>query len=96
MMSMTNLADTLADSLPTREALINAIGLATRRSATAEIASMMSIFGAGLLVGAGLALLFAPKSGEELRRDLGDRLAATQDAANRVVATSLQSSAASA
>jgi YtxH-like protein len=79
MMSMTKIADTLADSLPTREAVINAIGLASRRSTSAELASVLSIFGAGLLVGAGLALLFAPKTGEELRRDLGDRLGATHD-----------------
>jgi YtxH-like protein len=87
MTSMTKIADTLADSLPTREAVINAIGLASRRSTSAELASMISIFGAGLLVGAGLALLFAPKTGEELRRDLGDRLGVAQDARERGEAT---------
>ena len=86
MTSMTKIADTLADSLPTREAVINAIGLASRRSTSAELASMISIFGAGLLVGAGLALLFAPKTGEELRRDL-DRLGAAHDARERGEAT---------
>jgi hypothetical protein len=87
MTSMTKFADTLADSLPTREAVINAIGLASRRSTSAELASVISIFGAGLLVGAGLALLFAPKTGEELRRDLGDRLGVAHDARERGEAT---------
>ena len=32
-----------------------------------------ALFGAGLLVGAGVALLFAPKTGRELRDDLGRR-----------------------
>jgi gas vesicle protein len=30
-----------------------------------------TLFGVGLLVGAGVALMLAPKSGRELRRDLG-------------------------
>jgi hypothetical protein len=96
MMDMTKIADTLVDSLPTRESLINAIGLATRRSTTTDFASAIGIFGAGLLVGAGLALLFAPKTGEELRRDLGDRLAATHDVGNRVATPSSEMSATSA
>ncbi len=74
MMKMSSIADALAENLPTREDVINAIGLASRRSAGAEMAGAMTIFGAGLLVGAGLALLFAPASGEELRRGLADRL----------------------
>ena len=34
----------------------------------------------GLLVGAGLGLLLAPKPGSELRNDLRDRLRSAQDA----------------
>jgi YtxH-like protein len=36
----------------------------------------VALFGAGLLVGAGLALLFAPSSGEELRETLGRKMGA--------------------
>ncbi len=74
MTSMNKITDSLIESLPTREDLVNALGLASRRSTTADFASVIGIFGAGLLIGAGLALLFAPKSGEDLRHDLGERL----------------------
>jgi gas vesicle protein len=33
----------------------------------------LALFGAGLLVGAGLALLLAPTSGRELREEITDR-----------------------
>jgi len=76
--NMTKLAESLVDNLPTREDVINAIGLASRRSTTTDFASMIGVFGAGLLIGAGLALLFAPKSGEELRRELGERMSSSE------------------
>jgi len=80
MMNMTSIADSIAENLPTREDVIKAIGLATRQSSTGgELAGAMTIFGAGLLVGAGLALLFAPESGEKLRRDLADRFSSLRE-----------------
>ena len=81
-MNMGNLADTIADSLPTREDVIKAIGLNSRQpSMLGDMASSLTIFGAGLLVGAGLALLFAPESGEKLRRDLTDRFSSLREEA---------------
>ena len=78
--SMKSFADTLAENLPTREDLVNAIGLASRRSTTtSDFASVIGVFGAGLLIGAGLALLFAPKSGEEMRRELGDKMSSLRE-----------------
>jgi hypothetical protein len=79
MTSMNKITDSLIESLPTREDLVNALGLASRRSTTADFASVIGVFGAGLLIGAGLALLFAPKSGEDLRRDLGERLSSINE-----------------
>ena len=38
---------------------------------------------AGVLVGAGVALLFAPKPGKELREDLGESMGKLKDAAAR-------------
>ena len=38
---------------------------------------------AGVLVGAGVALLFAPKAGKELREDLGESMGKLKDAAAR-------------
>jgi len=84
MMNMTSIADSIAENLPTREDIVKAIGLATRQSSGGgELASAMTIFGAGLLVGAGLALLFAPESGEKLRSDLADRFSGLRDDATR-------------
>ena len=49
--------------------VLAAIGLATKPSATQRLLGSLSIFGIGLLVGAGTALLLAPKTGGELRED---------------------------
>jgi gas vesicle protein len=38
---------------------------------------------AGVIVGAGVALLFAPKAGQELRQDLGESMGKLKDAAAR-------------
>ena len=60
-------------NLPSAEDVIRALGLESRKRA--DLAPSMALFGAGLLVGAGLALLFAPTSGRELREELGERAA---------------------
>jgi gas vesicle protein len=41
--------------------------------ASEKIWGTLGIFGVGLLVGAGAALLLAPKPGQGLREDLGER-----------------------
>jgi len=65
----------MADNLPTREDMLNAIGSITNRRSTAgDMSSMLGAFGAGMLIGAGLALLFAPKPGSELRHDIENRV----------------------
>jgi len=46
-----------------------------------DLVSALSIFAAGIILGAGLALLFAPKAGEEIRRDLAERIG---DVGNRL------------
>lgn len=63
----------LAGSLPAAEDIIRALGLPPRRGAGAEMAPSLALFGAGLLVGAGLALLLAPTSGRELREEISER-----------------------
>ncbi len=60
-------------NLPSTDEVLRAIGLQTRRSAAADIMPSVALFGAGMLVGAVLALLFAPTSGEELRGELSER-----------------------
>jgi len=56
------------------DAALAAIGLQPRRSAGDYILPVIGIFGVGVLVGAGLGLMFAPKRGAELRGDLGRRV----------------------
>jgi len=68
----TNVKD-IADNLPSAEDIIRALGLQTRSSRT-ETLPGLALFGAGLLVGAGLALLFAPTTGEELRHGIGEQV----------------------
>ena len=69
-----NLTERLSDLRGLSKAdVLAAIGLATKPSASQRILGTLSIFGIGLLVGAGTALLLAPKTGGELREDLGQR-----------------------
>lgn len=56
----------------TTDELIGLLGL-QRRARGSDVLSGVALFGAGLLVGAGLALLLAPTSGRELREGLGER-----------------------
>ena len=44
-----------------------------------DLLPSIALFGAGLLVGAGLALLLAPTTGEELRGTLSDRLGSLRE-----------------
>ena len=53
-----------------RDDLLDMIGL--QRSSAADWVVPLTALGVGLLVGAGLGLLLAPKTGAELRDDLRD------------------------
>ena len=66
-------AKEIARNLPSADDVIRALGLHSRQRS--DLAPSMALFGAGLLVGAGLALLFAPTSGRELREEIGERAA---------------------
>jgi hypothetical protein len=50
------------------------LGLETKHSLAQRLLGTLGTFGIGLLVGAGVALLLAPKSGSEVRHDLRARL----------------------
>jgi YtxH-like protein len=56
----------------TKDDVLGALGLATRPTATSSLLGILGILGVGMLVGAGAALLLAPKSGRELRGSIGD------------------------
>jgi hypothetical protein len=61
-------------ALPSKEDIVNAVGLETRPSATGEILAAFGIFGTGMILGAGLALLLAPKAGYETRHDIAEKV----------------------
>jgi len=57
-----------------RDDVLDLIGLQERRSAWTTTFGSIGIFALGCLVGAGIGLAFAPKSGEEFRTELGERM----------------------
>jgi hypothetical protein len=61
-------------ALPSKEDIANAVGLETRSAPSGDLLAAFGIFGAGIVLGAGLALLFAPKAGQEIRHDLAEKL----------------------
>jgi hypothetical protein len=66
--------DDMLNALPSKEDIAAAVGLQTR-SPAGDVLTALEIFGTGMILGAGLALLFAPKPGDELRRTIADRVA---------------------
>ena len=57
-----------------RDDLLAGLGLQTRRSAAVYIVPAVSMFAVGILAGAGLGLLFAPRNGKEMRREIGTKV----------------------
>ena len=69
--------------------LLGILGLETKPSDAARLLAAIGTFGVGLLVGAGVALLLAPKPGRELREELLARMRADKpegDVANGAAA----------
>jgi len=57
-----------------KDDLLSLLGLEKKASPAAGLATALGTFGVGLLVGAGIALILAPKPGRELREEIRDRL----------------------
>jgi hypothetical protein len=68
MMKLANLKDM------DRDDLLGVLGLSTKQSTARQLLETLATFGVGLLVGAGVALLLAPKPGRELRQEIRTRL----------------------
>jgi hypothetical protein len=62
-----------------KDDVLNLLGLETRKGPTDLLLPTLGAFSVGLLLGAGLGLLMAPKAGSELRNDLRTRLQPGQD-----------------
>ena len=57
-----------------RDDFLNLLGLESKSSTAGWMAGTLGTFGVGLLVGAGIGLILAPKPGRELRGDIRGRL----------------------
>jgi hypothetical protein len=73
MKNLSNLRDIDKDDL------LEYLGLESRRSTAEAVLPAVAMFGVGLLVGAGIGLMLAPKSGAELRSDLRERISGGPD-----------------
>lgn len=54
--------------------ILAALGLERRRNALDYVLPAVGYFAVGLAVGAGVTLLIAPKSGRQMRRELGEKV----------------------
>ncbi|MEW6441231.1 MAG: YtxH domain-containing protein [bacterium] len=57
-----------------REDLLKLVGLSSRRQSADYLLPALGMFGAGILVGVGLGMLFAPTTGHQLRQRFGRHL----------------------
>ena len=64
----------ILQALPSKEDIASAVGLQPRASTTGDMLTSFAIFGTGMILGAGLALLFAPKAGHEIRHDIAEKV----------------------
>ena len=62
-----------------KDELLNLLGLESKKGPADWLLPTLGAFSVGLLVGAGLGLLMAPKPGTELRNDLRNRMQGGQD-----------------
>jgi hypothetical protein len=81
--------DELLKSLPSREDIADAVGFhAAGRptSGSGDLLPALAIFGTGMMIGAGMALLFAPKEGAKLREEIARTAGSLSDQARELVA----------
>jgi gas vesicle protein len=62
-----------------KEDILGALGLQTKSSTAGWVFGTLGLFGLGMVIGAGVALMLAPKPGTELRRDLEDRIKSVRE-----------------
>ena len=57
---------------------LRSVGLQTRRSVALAVLSNVGLFASGLLLGAGLGMAFAPRRGEQIRREMREKAGAVK------------------
>jgi hypothetical protein len=76
-LKIKDLVDSLyggTENLPSRDDLMRALNMMPARSVTEQFVPAIGIFTAGVMLGAGLAMLLAPKTGAEMRQAIGERV----------------------
>jgi hypothetical protein len=73
-MTVKNLPNHLRAQLPAPRDLLYWLEPQQRSTSTDSALGLLGTFALGTLVGSALALLFAPRRGDDLRRELGERL----------------------
>ena len=73
-MKLSNQLSTLSHQWPAALHLAERVGLYRQRTLRRRRIERAGLFGAGLAIGSGLAVLLAPRSGPETRRRLRSRL----------------------
>lgn len=66
--------DDILQAFQSRENLATAIGLRPPASTSGDLLTALGLFGTGMLLGAGLALLFAPMTGHEIRDGIAEKV----------------------
>ena len=66
-------------SMPSSDDMLHSVGLQYERSAGSAALATVTAFAVGALAGAVLATLFAPKTGQETRNELNERVRAFGD-----------------
>jgi hypothetical protein len=74
--AFTGAKESAREVMPTRDQLIQALG-----GRSDDHMSSFGIFAAGIVLGAGLAVLFAPKPGSEIREAIGEKISNLRPAA---------------
>jgi hypothetical protein len=65
-----------------KDELLGLLGLETKASMTSEVVGTLGTFAIGLLVGAGVALLLAPKDGRAMREDIRSKIQRGKESLN--------------
>jgi hypothetical protein len=68
------------DALPTRDQLLQSLG--AKPAASDDMMASFGIFAAGIVLGAGLAVLFTPRPGAEVREAISDKISNLRTAAD--------------
>lgn len=66
--------------------VLERIGLARRRSVLEKALTTIGIFGAGMVIGAGVGLLVSPVAPEDVRKKIGEGVRTVKNEINELVA----------